>query len=407
MNILFVANLVPYPLDGGGKIKTFTTIQALSKKNTVDLVCFYEKENVEEAKKALKQYCCNIVLLPIKVTTSENYKYILKKAIKSLFSSYSLSVYKYHNDEMKSEIQKLVRENEYGLVYFNILQVYSYKKDIVTLKPNMKFLLDTQNCETQIFRRYEKESSNLLKKIYLKLECHKLKKFEAWAIHDTDSVIVLSNADKKQLEELDGLALDCVIIPIGVNEPSNKKKIKDKSNVTNILFLGTLTWVPNNKGMIWFLKNVMPLLQEKKENIHLYIVGKNPSSQLLSIAEQYRNVTITGYVESVDHWYDKCDFMIVPLFIGSGQRVKIIEAFSRGMPVLSTSIGAEGLNYTDGVDIMIADTAEAFSEKITTISEPDICNTLSMNSRKLYNKYYSVEAVSRQINAVVDSLRTE
>lgn len=407
MNILFIANLVPFPLDSGGKIKTFTSIQALSKNNLVDLLCFYEQENCKEAESALKPYCRNIKMIPIRVTTSENIRYMMFQALKCLFSLNTISVYKYHRVEMENEICKFMDNYDYQVAYFNILQVYSYKKQIKSIKKDIKCILDTQNCETQIIKRYAQESNNIFKKLYLKFEEKKLKRFERWAIKDADKLILLSNEDKIQLERLCRSELKCEVIPIGVLRPSIVKVVNiDKADDTiNILFLGTLTWAPNSEGIIWFLENVIQKLGHKIGKFHLYIVGKNPGNKLKELANQFSNITITGYVDSVDEYYEKCDFMIVPLFIGSGQRVKIIESFSRGMPVLSTSVGAEGLMCRNGEDILIADDAENFVRQIEVMRDKKIRKKLSCNGRKLFEKYYSVEAVAKKLCDVVDCIQ--
>lgn len=172
-----------------------------------------------------------------------------------------------------------------------------------------------------------------------------------------------------------------------------------------MLFLGTLTWEPNNRGIIWFLKNIMPKLNEKYKKLNLYIVGKTPSNELKNIATKFNNVVITGYVESVDEYYNKSDFMIVPLFTGSGQRVKIIEAFSKGMPVISTTLGAEGLFSTDGIDILIADTKKEFYDKIQALTKSSLRKKISINSRKLYEQYYSIQSVGKKVNNAISDVR--
>lgn len=405
MKILFVANLVPYPLDGGGKIKTFTTIQSLAKKNTIDLVCFYEHENIEEARSFLGNYCRNISMLPIRVTTSENKRFIARKALECLFTPNSLSVYKYYQREMCEEIKELMSFNSYDIAYFNILQVYSYKKLISELSPSIKTVLDTQNCETLIFRRNASESKNILKKMYLQLEAKKLGRFEVEAIKDVDELILLSEADKAELEKMSKDTLKATIIPIGVTDPHYKKKIRNIIDKANILFLGTLTWAPNNDGMIWFLENVMPMLEKENVNVNLYIVGKNPSERLKNIASQYSNIHVTGYVDSVVEYYDMCDFMIVPLFFGSGQRVKIIEGFSRGMPIISTKIGAEGLDYTHNENILIANNVEEFINGIIRMQDYELRSRLSENCRVTYIQNYSPEAIEYQLNTVINRMK--
>lgn len=406
-DILFIANLVPYPLDNGGKIKTFTSIQALSKKYTIDLLCFYEDENKHDAKEMLQPYCRIIKMFPIRVTTKKNFKYMIFQAFKTLLSPMPLNVYKYHKKIMETSISELMEKNKYYAVYFNILQVCSYKEIIEAHDKNVKFILDAQNCETLILERYYNETKNLVKKLYLYIEILKLKKFECQTIRDMDKLILLSNEDKTNLENLCNRKIECDIIPIGINSPAQVKGVETffEKNQLNILFLGTLTWAPNNEGIIWFLENVMPKLKNNSVEFRLYIVGKNPGKKLCNLALGDKRVEITGYVESVDPYFEKCDFMIVPLFIGSGQRVKIIESFSKGMPVISTSIGAEGLEYIDGESILIADDADSFLSKIVELTNASLRKKLSINGRKIYQKNYSVDAVSSKICTAVDTIK--
>lgn len=407
MNILFIANLVPYPLDGGGKIKTFTTIQILSKKNTVDLLCFYEKENKEDALRFLKPYCRNIELIPIKVTTRENMTYIMKQALKCLLIGKSVSIHKYSNPEMKNAITEYMSVNTYDIAYFNLLHVYIYKQYIMRANPNLRCVLDTQNCETLIFKRRAKNNKNYFKKKYLSLEAERLKRFECWAAEDTDRLILLSEVDKREIENMVGHEIPATIIPVAVNEPSVTTEIRNikTGEPINILFIGTLTWAPNDEGMIWFLKNILPLIEKNGLNYKLFIVGKNPSEQLKSLARKYKNIDITGYVASVDPYYQQCDFMIVPLFFGSGQRVKIIEGLSRGMPIISTSIGAEGLEYSNGENLIIADNEQQFIDALNVMTDYNTRVRLSKNGRKTYDQYYSPNAIKILINTVVESLQ--
>lgn len=405
MRILFIANLVPYPLDGGGKIKTFTSLQALAQENTVDLLTFYEHENISDARNKLGHICSHVELLPIKVTSRENKAYLTYQALKCLFTGKSLSIYKYYKKSMVEKIKEYLAKYDYDIVYFNYLHIYSYSSVVKSIDPTLKLVLDTQNCESLIFTRYAKESKNLIKKAYLKLEALRLSKFEKWAVEDCDKLIFLSNEDKKELQKLSGHELPGDIIPIGVNEPKVIKKTRNltKDDTLNILFLGTLTWAPNNEGIIWFLENVMPKLSQKIK-VHLFIVGKNPSDHVIKLSEKNSNIEVTGYVDSVDPYYEKSDFCIVPLFIGSGQRVKIIEAFSRGMPVISTSIGAEGLVYEDGKSILIADDADSFIESIKSMSDNSLRENISRNCRKIYERYYSVSAVGKLLRSSINGV---
>lgn len=399
MRILFLTNLLPYPLDNGGKIKTYTTLKSLSSNgHVIDLVCFREQISEDtDSTYELKKICNSVTTIYQKLTTAENKKYMMVMATKSLLSKYSFGTYKYLSNEMKSVIKNLFEENTYDCAYFDHLQLCVYQKYISQLSPNIRMLLDEHNCETLIMKRNKKSSSNILKKVFLTLEAFKLQKFEIKSIMNADNTIVLSKEDYRELCKETRKNFAHSVIPIGIEDSDFIKEIREIDKIPKILFIGTLTWAPNNEGIIWYLKKVIPLL-ESKMKFHLYIVGKNPSEEVKRLAEEKENITVTGYVDSVDLYYDICDYMIVPLLAGSGQRVKIIEAFSKGMPVISTKIGAEGLEYKDGKSIFIADTPEEFVEKSEKIIELTTRKVLSENSKDVFERNYSIRAVSKKIN---------
>lgn len=395
MNILYVANLIPYPLDGGGKIFTYSTIQALSKDNDVDLVCFYEHEDIKKGKEELAKYCSSVEALPIRVTTRENVPLMMFKAAQSIFSSMPLGVSKYILPEMKSLIKGKIENKKYDCVFFNILAMFGYCNYIKNINPQIKVILYEQNCEALIYKRYFEQTNNVIKKIFLKIEIRKLQKFERQAVDEADRLILLSEADRKEL----GVSSErCSIIPIGVT-PAKHCKIyhAEKTDKLKMLFIGTMTWVPNNEGVIWFLKNVMPLCGDKSK-YELFIVGKNPSDEVKNLCESYENVNLMGYVESLDALYDECDVLVVPLFIGSGQRVKIIEAFAREYAVISTSIGAEGLKYEDGKSILIANSASDFITQINKCFDRGLLKSLGKGGKDIFDSEYSIAVISRKIN---------
>ena len=399
MRILFLTNLLPYPLDNGGKIKTYTTLKSLSSNgHVIDLVCFREQISEDtDSTYELKKICNSVTTIYQKLTTAENKKYMMVMATKSLLSKYSFGTYKYLSNEMKSVIKNLFEENTYDCAYFDHLQLCVYQKYILQLSPNIRMLLDEHNCETLIMKRNKKSSSNILKKVFLTLEAFKLQKFEIKSIMNADNTIVLSKEDYRELCKETRKKFAHSVIPIGIEDSDFIKEIREIDKIPKILFIGTLTWAPNNEGIIWYLKKVVPLL-ESKMKFQLYIVGKNPSEEVKRLTEGKENITVTGYVDSVDLYYEICDYMIVPLLSGSGQRVKIIEAFSKGMPVISTKIGAEGLEYKDGKSIFIADTPEEFVEKSEKIIELTTRKVLSENSKDVFERNYSIRAVSKKIN---------
>lgn len=404
MKILFLTNLLPYPLDNGGKIKTYTTISALFRAgHSIDLVCFTEKEEIWKNTEQVLKLCKRVEQVPQKLTTAENLSYMLCMAAKSLFSSYSFGLYKYQSKEMEIKLAELCKENTYDCVYYDHLQLCVYKKYLSKRLPMVKTILDEHNCEAIIMSRNADTTKNLIKIIFFRIESWKLRRFESKMLQSMNANIILSIEDYRELRKQSRHDFKYTIIPIGVQDRGIKMIENVKKTHLNILFLGTLTWEPNNQGVIWFLKKVIPLIESF--DFTFYIVGKNPSSEIQELAKKYNNIIVTGYVDSVDEYYDKCDCMVAPLFIGSGQRVKLIESFSKGMPSISTKIGAEGLDIVENVNIILADTANEFKEAIKKMYDIDLRKNMSIAARKCYEKNYSPCAIEKKINALLEQMK--
>ena len=402
MNILFLTNLLPYPLDNGGKIKTYTTLQALSNAgHKVDLVCFKEStDQYLSEEKELSHICNSVHQIYQKLTTAKNKTYMMNLAVKSLFRKLPLSTYKFISKEMEEYIESK-KETNYELVYFDHLPLFVYYEVCKDIWPNAKIILDEHNCEATIMKRNAETAHNPIKKAFMSYEASKVERFESKALLSADKSIILSMEDYKTLRSATGADFDYSIIPIGVMDRGIKKGHEAADGILNILFVGTLTWEPNNQGLIWFIDNVIPLMENDKMKYHFYIVGKNPSEEVVEKTKSNKNITVTGYVDSVDDYYDLCDCMVVPLFIGSGQRVKLIEAFSKGMPAVSTSIGAEGLEYISGETILIADEENNFMLSLLSLTDKQKQRNIGKKARSIYDKCYSPGAIEELLRQAI------
>ncbi len=407
MKILFLSNLLPYPLDNGGKINSYTKLQALHDGgHEVDLLCFDQRDEVpSEDLEQMLQICHSVKTFYLRITTEYFKVYMMLKAMCSLFSKYSYGVYKFQSKEMVNYLRKLAKTEKYDCIYFNHLQLYVYGTYTSRLWPDAKTVLDEHNCETMIMQRSAENCKNIAKKLFLNLETYKLRRFERKALSEIFHTIVLSKEDYRALRKVSGRKFDHTIIQTGVPDYGVKKNHQQKEDRIHILFVGSLAWRPNDQGLVWFLTEVLPLLTREGYPYHLYIVGKNASETVKKCAEQNENITITGYVLDVNEYYELCQYMIVPLFIGSGLRVKIIEAFSHGMPVISTSTGAEGIQYTDGEDILIADSPLEFVNKMKQMLDVDLRMKIADNCRKVYMENHSVAAMGNKLNRLMEKLK--
>lgn len=401
MKILFLTTLIPFPYNDGGKIKTYNTLSVLSKNHDIDVLCFSEEQISDGQESQMSKVCHNLISFRREITAVTHKRTAILLCFKSLFVSAPYVMYKYFDKRCIAFFKKQLKKEEYDIIYVDHLQMsiyFPYLKEI-----SSTIILDEHNCESVILKRRIEQIHNPLVKMFYILEYKKLREFERKSLLSADRVIILSEQDEKLMNELCGTDLSNKSYQLPIMVKNNI--IKDVNDYkpdehTNILFLGTLTWEPNNNGMVWFVQNVVPLLDMK--NIDIYIVGKNPSDHLKSLCKSYKQIHIVGYAEDIEVYFKKCDFMVVPLFIGSGQRVKIIESFSRGFPVISTTIGAEGLQYLDSENILIANTKDEFVTSVERLKDLDTYNNISVNSRKVYENSYSEYALKQSISQSIE-----
>lgn len=402
MKILFITNLVPYPMDNGGKIKTYNTLKILSKSNNIDLMCFYEEDKELCGKEHLYELCTNIDCIKKPITTSKNMKYMILRAIKNIFSKMPLVAYKYMDKNFLIKLKQNIEKNDYDAIYIDHLQLGGYLEKIDT--KNKTLILDEHNAECTIILRKAEQTKNLIKKTYFKYEYLRLKKFESKIINSVDRVITLSEEDQITLENISNAKKEKFIkIPIPIQSDYIKTSgLKDEEKY-NILFLGTLSWFPNAQGIEWFVDKVVPLLNKQNLKYNLYIVGKDPSENLKKIGDENSNIKVTGFVNDINEYIEKCDFMVVPLFIGSGMRVKILEAMSKNIPVISTTIGCEGIEVEDGKSILIADDEFEFVQSINKIKSNNVYEKIRTNAKQIFESKYSIQALENMYAKVIEN----
>lgn len=392
--VLFLTNLVPYPLDNGGKIKTNCSLNALSGAGaTIDLVAFNEDDpgSVTRASEHFRSLGVDCHFVRGKLTTANNLPYMLLQASMSLISSLPFAVYKYRKRDMRRTLKGLTSSGRYDLIYIDHLQMAVFLDDVCSSLP---VVLDEHNCETELSKQRLESCSNAVKSLFLRIEHKKMALFESKMLNRVDEVIVLTDQDRARLQELAPEAR-YTVIPIGVQD-RGVKRYREQRNPLRLLFLGTMSWQPNAEGIEWFIGNVLP----KLENVELVIAGKGMSEHLRSVAEN-AGATVLGYVDSVSEVYDSCDVMIVPLFMGSGQRVKILEAFSKGMPVVSTSVGIEGIDYMGSRAALVANSENQFRQSIERLSDSELYRQASHDSRAVFEQTYSCDAVAKLLRGRV------
>ncbi|WP_454844302.1 glycosyltransferase [Priestia megaterium] len=388
-NILFLTHIYPYPPDDGGRIVTFNTLRILQeRKHKVFLFSFMDKLNEKKYDmENLEQHLVN-----------KDYSNDTINLIKNLFEKLPFTMKKYVDSSVEKIIEKVLKTEQIDFVILDHLHMANYVNLIRKLKPEIPVYLRQHNIESIIMKRaYEKEE-NILKKLYLLFQYKKLHKYESNICELMDRIFVITEEDKEMLINMNPAIQDIEVVKAGVDFTKYKPISYEKRNKEyNLVFLGAMNWLPNENGVMWFTDNVLPKLLDKFSNIKFYIVGKNPSEKIMELHKRYPdNIKVTGYVEDEREYIAMADVFIVPLLIGGGMRLKILNALAMKKAIVTTTIGAEGINLNDSY--MVADSSSEFSNAIEKLFlDIEYREYIEKNGYEQVVKYYSFDAVSKPL----------
>lgn len=394
MNILFLTTRLPYPPDSGAKIRDFNLIKEISKRHNVALISFIENKREKMNLEFLKPYCKSV-----EVVKERGKINLFISIFISFFTKKPFTIAKFYSMRMRNKI-KLVLNNKYDLIHCSHLHMAQYVENL----KNIPKILDEHNVEFFLIKRYLKEEQNLIKKIFVYfLQYLKLAKYESNISQKFKHCFVVSEIDKKNLESIAPNVVVSVI-PNGVDvifyEP---RRDEQRSNI--LVFTGVMDWFPNEDAVLFFYEQIWPLIKKEIKEVSFHIVGRNPSNKILNLSRQEKNIIITGYVDDVRPYIARSSVYIVPLRIGGGSRLKILEAMAMGKAIVSTSIGCEGLGITDNENILIANSPVEFAKKtVLLLKDSALCNKLGISARKLVENKCSWDIIGKKLDEVYNEV---
>lgn len=316
------------------------------------------------------------------------------------FSSTPYVIRKYFSKLFAKKIKQLIKASDYQILHFDHLHMAQY---VYLSNGRQKCFLDEHNIEYLIWERYLSLEKNILKKILFLVESKKMKAFERSISMRCDLCSVVSKEDENVLKLLSPSA-KINVISNGV-DVEYFAPIKAEIEPDSLVFTGSMNWLPNENAMLYFCGEIFPLILKKTPSVRLYIVGHNPTHKILRLAVNNQNIIVTGSVDDIRPFIAKASVVIVPLRVGGGTRLKILEAMSMGKAIVSTSIGCEGIDVNDDENIIIADSPAVFSEAILKLFS-DVClrDKLGRAGRKLVCQKYSWSKIYECLNKNYEEL---
>ena len=395
MKILQIASKFPYPPTDGGRISAYGVTKYLSKiGHKIDFVAYLNNDSKEMFYSKMNEICTPHII---------NFKTDNSKlgALRNLFSSIPYNISKYYSEELKRWLKNYFKSNKPDIIHITTLHM-AWCVDYIKEFTSVPVILREENLEMEIMRRFSENEKNYFLKIYSYLQYKKLHKYEPEMCEKFDCCVMISNKDKEMLERFNRQNY-IKAIPVGIESEllSKKKSIEENHSLAHI---GTMDWYPNYDSLSWFINDVLPDLVEQFPELKLYIYGGGKSK--LNIPKALKdNIIVKGYVD--DLWQELLakNLAIVPLRIGGGIRVKILEMLAAGQNVISTSIGSEGIDVKDETHILLANNKDEFIEKITYFLNGKYdSKTIAVNGRNFIKENYTWEKIADSFDELYNEL---
>lgn len=379
---------VPFPQNGGYPIVVCNTIRGLvNMGHEVSLVALNAKKNHHEFSDDDKELLSKITYRAFDIDTNVS---VLDVAI-NLLSKTSFNIDRYYDAEFERLLIHELKKSDFDIIQFEGLMVSLYL-NAVRKNSKAKLIYRLHNIENQIWQRLSLQKTDPFKKSYLKMHAKRIKNYELKQLNNFDAIAVFTSQDKGTLLEY-GVKIPIAILPLGINLDVYKPD-PAKTDYPTLFFLGSLDWLPNREGMEWFLENFAHDLAEGDLRVRFYVAG-NDIPDNFDDFEVMGKIFIQGEVDDALEFINSKAIMIVPLLSGGGMRVKIVEGMAMQKCIISTNLGAEGIHFEDGVNILIANNQEEFYEAIHhCITDEEYCKHIGLNARKLVEEQHDANKVT-------------
>ncbi|REJ80338.1 MAG: glycosyltransferase [Bacteroidetes bacterium] len=332
-------------------------------------------------------------------SVSINTNVTLGGALKNLFGSGSYNVDRFYSKEVEEKISGILSENDFDIVQLETLFACPYIP-VIRKNSQSKIVLRAHNAERVIWKRLSEGCRNPLKKIYLKFLASRIERYEKKVLEEIDALVPITPVDA-DIFISEGYSGPMLTVPIGLD--GNEYSLSGKRAKLNLFHIGSMDWLPNQEAVKWFVEKCWDLISTKHPGLQLHLAGRGFPSSLMSVRKP--GINYQGKVDDAMRFMSDKQVMVVPIRSGSGMRVKIVQGLALGKTIISTSIGAEGIDVIDGENILIADTPEEFQNQISKcIADTDYCYKIGENGRKLFEAKYSNEALGKSLKTFYETL---
>lgn len=388
LKILFLSPTVPFPLIDGGRIRVFNLLKQIATKNRVTLLALETQPTDAEGVSQLQQLGIQVHLVPNAQTLPPvSFGTLLKAFLKRQ----PITVARYDLPAYRQKFKELVTTEPFDLVHYEMFHTAQFHTE--TRLPGV---LSQQNVDSAIWRRLCGETANPFYKLAYWTQQLAFQRYERVLSPKFDAVTCTSDIDAAVFQR--HCARDAIeIIPNGVDVTHYQPDFSSEVPA-HLIYIGSMDWYPNEDAVGFFANEVLPRIQERVPDVRFSIVGGNPSVGVQKLAER-KGVVVTGRVPEIKPYFAEATVFVVPLRIGSGTRLKILEALAMGKAIVSTSVGAEGLALKDGEEIFIADEPTVFADAvIRLLTDVSLRHRIGETGRARVERDYDWRSIGEKLH---------
>jgi glycosyltransferase involved in cell wall biosynthesis len=392
--ILWITPKWTYPAVDGARVASEKLISELSQFDLqLDYISFSHPEDkvdiglIQEKYKISNAYSFNRDL-PMKLLNKIMY-YLIAFILHPLTP---LTLSSFNKKSFKNKVNELISSNNYdGIVLDGLHVAKSLDQNIYK---QYKVYLRAHNVESDIWKRAALDTQNPIKRIFLNWQYKLMKKFESLVLSQVSKAFAISEEDNARLKELaPNSSIETILLGMNFDKVLNNKM----SDRIELLFLGRLDWPPNKDGLRWFLDNVWPKLNH--DSLHLNIAGSGNRSWLIPYSSD-DNITLHGFVDDILDLYTLSDICLIPIFYGSGTRIKVVEAVSLKRAMISTKMGVMGAGLEAGEDYILAETAQDWIKELNELNK-DKLSQLSENAFNKIKNTYDQKVIAEKLYSLL------
>lgn len=394
MRILFLSTWFPYPPNQGGKIRAFNLINALAARHQVALVSFQDVQIEEQWLQKMQKVCERV-----EIVKHDPFQKDPKKRLAGWLSTFPSDVVASYSLEMERTTMRVAEEWKPDLVVALTFVTACYALKV----QGPLRVVDVDNLMTRLMEDAYQQANSAKEQLRRFLALWKFRRYERWLYRQFDLCLSVTSKDQQRMTELFDIPVSKLgVVPNGAFIEENENISTSPQNNT-LIFNGALTYQANFDAMDYFLRDIFPLICSEKPEVSLKITGSTKGVPL-HLLPQYEQVEFTGFLDDIKPVVASSWACVVPLRIGGGTRLKILEAMSLGTPVVSTGKGAEGLDVLDGVHLLLADTAEQFSRQtIRLLNDECLRQKLSIQARQLVAEKYDWQCIRDHFAELVEA----